>query len=112
MASDELRIQFYTTLAGIPPGRYCSYGDIAKLCGVHVRQVLAWLRKLPGDSRLPWHRLINSQRRVADYPGRQRQYRLLAEEGLIPAPDGRFPRHLRWPEQLPETPSTKGPGGH
>ena len=99
MASDEMRTVFYTTLAAIPPGHYCSYGDIAKLSGVHVRQVLAWLRKLPEDSNLPWHRLVNSQRQIADYPGNQKQYRLLAEEGLIPERNGRFPRQFRWPDK-------------
>ena len=98
MTGDEMRTVFYSTLAAIPPGRYCSYGDIAKLCGVHVRQILAWLRKLPRDSELPWYRLVNGQRRVADYPGNQRQYRLLAAEGLVPERNGRLPRHLRWPD--------------
>ncbi len=99
MASDEMRTVFYTTLAAIPPGRYCSYGDIAKLSGVHVRQVLAWLRTLPEGSNLPWFRLINGQRKIADYPGNRKQYQLLAEEGLSPEPNGRFPPHLRWPDE-------------
>jgi methylated-DNA-protein-cysteine methyltransferase-like protein len=99
MYSEEMRRVFHTTLASIPPGHYCSYGDIARLCGVHVRQVLAWLRKLPPGSKLPWYRLITAQRRVADYSGNQRQYRLLAEEGLVPQSDGRFSRHLRWPDK-------------
>ena len=98
MANEEMRTVFYTTLAAIPPGRYCSYGDMAKLCGVHVRQILAWLRKLPADSGLPWYRLITGQRRIADYPGNHRQHRLLAEEGLIPQANGRYPIHLRWPD--------------
>jgi methylated-DNA-protein-cysteine methyltransferase related protein len=98
MAKDELRTVFYTTLAAIPAGRYCSYGDIAKLCDVHVRQVLAWLRSLPAGSDLPWYRLITSQRRIANYPGNQKQHRLLAEEGLIPKANGRYPQHLRWPD--------------
>ena len=99
MASEEMRTVFYTTLAEIPPGHYCSYGDMAKLCGVHVRQVLAWLRTLPEGSDLPWHRLVNGQRQIADYPGNGEQYRLLAEEGVIPGPNGRFSPQLRWPEQ-------------
>ena len=98
MTKEELRTVFYTNLAMIPSGRYCSYGDIAKLSGVHVRQVLAWLRKLPNDSQLPWYRLVNAQRRVADYPGNQKQYRLLADEGVIPGANGRLPRHQRWPD--------------
>lgn len=99
MASDEMHTVFYTTLAAIPPGHYCSYGDIAKLCGVHVRQVLAWLRNLPEGSHLPWYRLVNSQRKVADHPGKQVQYRLLAEEGLVPESNGRFPLRYRWPDK-------------
>ncbi|MCU7810536.1 MAG: MGMT family protein [Candidatus Thiodiazotropha sp. (ex Notomyrtea botanica)] len=99
MASDEMRTVFYTTLAAIPPGRYCSYGDIAKLCGVHVRQVLAWLRTLPRDSNLPWYRLMTGQRRIAEYPGNHKQFQLLADEGLLPEANGRFPSHLRWPDQ-------------
>lgn len=94
-----MRTVFYTTLAAIPPGHYCSYGDMAKLCGVHVRQVLAWLRTLPEGSNLPWHRLVNGQRQIADYPGNQKQYRRLAEEGLIPEPNGRFSRQFRWPDK-------------
>ncbi|MEL0587042.1 MAG: hypothetical protein AAES65_19500 [Candidatus Thiodiazotropha sp. (ex. Lucinoma kazani)] len=37
MASEDLGIVFYTTLAAIPVGRYSSYGEIAKLCGEHVQ---------------------------------------------------------------------------
>ena len=105
MATEEMRTVFYTTLAAIPPGRYCSYGDIAKLCGVHVRQVLAWLRKLPEGTNLPWHRLVNSQRKVADHPGKKVQYRLLAEEGLVPGSNGRFPPRLRWPDKQTADPA-------
>ncbi|MCG8016167.1 MAG: MGMT family protein [Candidatus Thiodiazotropha sp. 'RUGA'] len=99
MVSDELRQVFYTNLASIPAGRYCSYGDMASLCGVHVRQVLAWLRTLPADSDLPWYRLITGQRKIADYPGNQRQYRLLSDEGLIPDAKGKYSTACRWPDQ-------------
>ena len=99
MGDDGQRTVFYTTLAAIPPGRYCSYGGIAKLCGVHVRQVLAWLRQLPRGSQLPWFRLINSQRRVSDHPGSARQQQLLAAEGLLPDRRGRYPRERMWPDE-------------
>ncbi|MES9940713.1 MAG: MGMT family protein [Candidatus Thiodiazotropha sp. 6PLUC2] len=98
MANEEMRHAFYTNLASIPAGRYCSYGDMATLCGVHVRQILAWLRTLPADSNLPWYRLVTGQRRIADYPGNEKQHRLLAEEGLIAAENGRYPTEQRWPE--------------
>ena len=107
MSKEELRTVFYTTLALVPQGRYCSYGDMAKLCGVHVRQILAWLRSLPKGSKLPWYRLVTSQRKVAEYPGNQRQYKLLAAEGVVPEANGRLPIHLRWPgkeESGPDSP--------
>ncbi|MFT4675333.1 MAG: methylated-DNA-protein-cysteine methyltransferase-like protein, partial [Reinekea sp.] len=88
---------FYQTLAGVPPGHFTSYGRLADLCGVHVRQVLAWLRALPADSTLPWFRILNSQRRISDHGGAARQYSLLAAEGLIPDRLGRFPKELYWP---------------
>lgn len=89
---------FYQTMAAIPPGRYTSYGQIAKLCGVHVRQVQAWLRTLPAGSKLPWFRIINSQRKITEHPGAARQYQLLAEEGLIPDSKGKFPIEYFWPD--------------
>lgn len=97
LESDEQQLINHVNLAAVPRGRYCSYGDMASLCGVHVRRLLAWLRCLPDDTDLPWHRLINGQRRIADYPGRQRQYERLAAEGLLPGPDGRYPQQRRWP---------------
>jgi len=38
---------FNQTLASVPPGHFTSYGRLADLCGVHVRQVLAWIRAVP-----------------------------------------------------------------
>ncbi|MES9852110.1 MAG: MGMT family protein [Candidatus Thiodiazotropha sp. L084R] len=98
MANDDMRHAFYTNLAAIPAGRYCSYGGMAALCGVHVRQILAWLRTLPNESELPWFRLITGQRRIADYPGNERQYKLLADEGLLPEKNGRYPARYSWPD--------------
>jgi methylated-DNA-protein-cysteine methyltransferase-like protein len=88
---------FYQTLSAIPPGHYTSYGKVASLCGVHVRQVQAWLRTLPSDSGLPWFRIINSQRKITKHSGSVKQYQLLAAEGLIPDKNGNFPPDLFWP---------------
>lgn len=90
---------FYRTLATVPAGQFTSYGVLADLCGVHVRQVLAWLRTLPADSTLPWHRLLNSQRRISDHAGAGLQYSLLAAEGLLPDRLGQFPKELYWPSR-------------
>lgn len=92
---------FTTTLAAIPGGYYTSYGQLAKLCGVHVRQVQAWLRKLPAGTALPWHRVINSQRRITAHAGAPEQYRRLAAEGLVPETSGRFPLTRYWPQHAP-----------
>lgn len=88
---------FYQTVKAIPKGYYSSYGKIALLCGVHVRQVQAWLRTLPKDSELPWYRIINSQRKITNHAGAQRQHQLLASEGLIANAQGRFPVDRYWP---------------
>lgn len=90
---------FYQTMAAIPKGHYTSYGRLAGLCGVHVRQVQAWLRTLPRDSGLPWFRVINSQRKITEHPGAQKQHQLLATEGLIPNARGKFPVEFYWPPQ-------------
>lgn len=93
--SRDLQV-FTTTLAAVPRGYYTSYGQLAALCGVHVRQVQAWLRNLPRDTALPWWRVINSQRRISHHPGASTQYRRLAEEGLLPGERGRFPAENYW----------------
>ncbi len=95
---------FYQTLAAIPPGHYTSYGKIAELCGVHVRQVQAWLRTLPRGGNLPWFRIINSQRKITEHPGAQLQHQLLAAEGLIPGANGKFPVECYWPAAQTKTP--------
>lgn len=90
---------FYQTMASIPKGHYTSYGELGRLCGVHVRQIQAWLRILPEGSDLPWYRVINSQRKITEHSGASRQYALLAEEGLIPNKYGKFPVEFFWPSQ-------------
>lgn len=88
---------FYQTMAAIPAGSFTSYGAIASLCGVHVRQVQAWLRTLPRESGLPWFRIINSQHKITDHAGADKQHQLLAEEGLLPGKNGKFPAERFWP---------------
>lgn len=94
------RTVFYQTLAAIPEGYFTSYGRIADLCGVHVRQIQAWLRTLPNDSGLPWYRIINSQRKITEHPGSVTQHKNLAAEGLLPDSRGRFPKERYWPDCL------------
>lgn len=96
--SDEQFERFTTLLAAIPQGNYTSYGALAKLCGVHVRQVQAWMRRLPHGTQLPWHRVINSQRKITQHSEAEEQARRLRMEGLIPAKNGRYPLESFWPK--------------
>lgn len=61
----ELSIQesIWQIVAAIPEGKVASYGQIAKLAGYpnHSRLVGSTLKKLPKDTKLPWHRVINAQ---------------------------------------------------
>ena len=54
----EQILALYETLAGIPRGKVCSYGDLGQRCGLSARHVGALLRNLPSDTDLPWHRVI------------------------------------------------------
>lgn len=72
-------------LAEIPRGRVITYGDLAEMAGYPRAARLAGqtLRKLPRDTRLPWHRVINAQGRVSlPQPAAQRQIARLESEGI------------------------------
>ena len=60
-----------------------SYGQIAQLAELpgHARLVGRILSQLPADTKLPWHRVLNSQGKITN-PGRVRQEARLAEEGV------------------------------
>ena len=68
----------------IPVGKVATYGQIANLAGMpsHARLVGRVLSRLPPDTRLPWHRVVNAQGKITN-PARQRQQQRLAEEGII-----------------------------
>ncbi len=75
-------------LHAIPEQRVISYGGLAKLAGIPngARQVGALLKSLPNNTTLPWHRVINSQRKISFTEGSDQfkiQKRLLQDEGVI-----------------------------
>ena len=51
----------YQVIAAIPYGRVATYGTVARLAGSPraARQVGGILCRLPEDTRLPWHRVVN-----------------------------------------------------
>ncbi len=54
-------------LAAIPYGQTTSYGALAKAAGLpgYARYVGQILKKLPKDTKLPWHRVINGQNKIS-----------------------------------------------
>lgn len=71
----------------IPKGAVASYGQIADLAGLpgNARLVSRALRSAPAESGLPWHRVINAQRRISfpfASPGYIMQKELLVSEGV------------------------------
>jgi methylated-DNA-protein-cysteine methyltransferase-like protein len=73
----------YATVARIPRGYVCAYGEIARLSGYpgRARWVGRLLSQLPGDTRLPWHRVVNAAGRVT-CPRSTIALRRLAAEGV------------------------------
>ena len=88
MPNPEFQHRILQTIAAIPKGRVCTYGKVAELAGLprHARLVGATLRNLPGGSRIPWHRVINSQGRSSFPEGSDafhKQIQRLEAEGVI-----------------------------
>jgi methylated-DNA-protein-cysteine methyltransferase-like protein len=89
----------------IPPGKVSTYGDVARMAGLPgaARRVGRALRGLPGDTLIPWHRVLNAQGRVV-VPGgdaaRSEQRTRLESEGIEfgPGPGIRL-REYRWRPQ-------------
>lgn len=63
----EFRDAVYQIVAAIPPGYVSSYGNVAKQAGFprHARFVGRLMSQLPKDTRLPWHRVLRSDGRIA-----------------------------------------------
>ncbi|MCW8125250.1 MGMT family protein [Microbulbifer halophilus] len=77
--------RFCRVLAEIPRGQVVTYGDLAEMAGYPRAARLAGqvLRRLPGDTKLPWHRVINAQGRISlPEPRAQRQRERLECEGI------------------------------
>ncbi len=86
----------YRAIRQVPAGRVVTYGQIARALGdPRGARTVGWaLRVLPDGSDVPWQRVINSQGRISVDggvgAGAQQQRRMLEEEGVTFAPDGRI----------------------
>ncbi|MFK8046800.1 MAG: MGMT family protein [Halioglobus sp.] len=91
MASEpknETNLLIWQVISMIPEGKVSTYGDVAKHAGLAkaARRVGMALRGLPEDTRIPWHRVINSQGRISLPEGTASYYKQrerLESEGVI-----------------------------
>jgi len=87
MKQSEYQAIFLATIMQIPKGQVASYGQIAKLAGFpsFSRHVGRSLKGLPKDTKVPWHRVVNAQGKIAfdqDSIQYQTQKERLEREGI------------------------------
>ena len=78
--------RIWQVVASIPSGQVASYGQIATLAGLpgYARFVGTTLGKLPRDTSLPWHRVVNAALHIAprNSDRMREQKRRLRDEGV------------------------------
>ena len=100
MAEKTFTMRVVEIIRAIPFGMVLTYGGVAALAGNHraARQVVRVLHSSSGKERLPWHRVINKEGRIAlrESQGFALQRTLLVQEGVEVTADGRIDlsRHL------------------
>lgn len=90
----------------IPPGRVATYGQVAAEAGFAKRPRLAGqaLKRTPAGMKLPWHRVVNAQGRIALPAGSEAghlQRRRLEAEGLVFHGDRIDLARYRWQPRSP-----------
>lgn len=84
--------QVWEIVRQIPPGKVASYGQIAKMIpppnGVEIEAYAAFAPRWVGGAMaacpddVPWQRVINSQGKVSERAGAEKQRQLLEQEGV------------------------------
>ncbi len=98
---EQLKLQICQMVSQIPKGFVATYGQIAELAGLtgYARYVGYVLKNLPGDSKLPWHRVINSQGRISFTKGTDKynnQFSLLQNENITLVNDKVSLKKYQW----------------
>lgn len=80
--------RIWAAIKKIPRGRVATYGQIAAVAGLPRQARLAGyaLHHTPSGMKLPWHRVINAQGKIALPPNSascRKQKQLLQEEGVV-----------------------------
>ena len=81
------RQRVYTVVRRVQPGSVTTYGNVASALGSpRVARQVGWaLAALPGDTDVPWHRVINARGTISfrgDTPRGELQRALLEQEGV------------------------------
>ncbi len=84
--------QVWEIVRQIPPGKVATYGQIAKMIpppiGVEIEAYAAFAPRWVGGAMaacpddVPWQRVINSQGKVSERAGAEKQRQLLEQEGV------------------------------
>ena len=87
-AMTHFKSQVLLNLNEVPYGSCIAYGELAKQSGFpgYARQVGQIIKKLPKDTTLPWHRVVNAQHRISfaeNTDGYLRQKERLEKEGWV-----------------------------
>lgn len=90
---EEFHHQVWALVRQIPPGKVCTYGQIAALISpppdMDQKSYLAFSPRWVGGAMaacpqdVPWQRVINSQGKVSPRPGSEHQRELLEAEGVV-----------------------------
>lgn len=101
MSEIEPEQRIYAVLAAIPSGVVVTYGQVAELAGLPraARLVGRTLSKLPKNTTLPWHRVINASGKISmpkDSPGFNRQKKRLQEEDVLVTDNRISLKQFRW----------------
>jgi methylated-DNA-protein-cysteine methyltransferase-like protein len=82
----DIKEQIYALVRQIPPGKVATYGDVARVIGINPRYVGYVLHHNPSPGKIPCHRIVNAQGRVATtfaFGGGSAQQKLLETEGIL-----------------------------
>ena len=81
--TEQAQVLVWQIVNAIPRGKVATYGQIAAMAGFpeQSRMVGRILSRLPKGSKLPWHRVINSQGKISN-PNPARQQEKLEADGV------------------------------
>ena len=100
----NFREQVWSFLRDVPSGTVVTYGQIARGLGSPeaAQAVGSAMRALPGESDVPWHRVVTAEGRLAASEDQEQQQRL-RDEGINVREDGSVDlEQHQWGEQRDE----------